>query len=65
MAGSRFCQYTIGAMASKAAVTSAKGNDFFAEVTAAFDAIAPMVYWQNRDPATDVAGAIDYLAQFN
>src|SRR5687767_9262588 len=24
-----------------------------------------MVYWQNRDPATDVAGAIDYLAQFN
>ena len=36
----------------------------FAEVTAAFDAIAPMVYWQNRDPATDVAGAIDYLAQF-
>ncbi|MEW6474475.1 MAG: peptidoglycan-binding domain-containing protein [Actinomycetota bacterium] len=37
----------------------------FAEATAAFDAIAPMVYWQNRDPATDVAGAIDYLAQFN
>jgi hypothetical protein len=29
VAGSRFCQYTIGAMASKAAVTSAKGNDFF------------------------------------
>jgi len=37
----------------------------FAEVTAAFDAIAPMVYWQNRDPVTDVVGAIDYLAQFN
>lgn len=37
----------------------------FAEATAAFDAIAPMVYWQNRDPATDVAGAIDYLARFN
>jgi hypothetical protein len=36
----------------------------FAEATAAFDAIAPMVYWQNRDPATDVAGALDYLAQF-
>jgi hypothetical protein len=36
----------------------------FAEATAAFDAIAPMVYWQNRDPATDVAGAIEYLAQF-
>lgn len=37
----------------------------FAEVTAAFDAIAPMVYWQNRDPVSDVVGAIDYLAQFN
>jgi peptidoglycan hydrolase-like protein with peptidoglycan-binding domain len=36
----------------------------FAEATASFDAIAPMVYWQNRDPATDVAGAVDYLAQF-
>jgi hypothetical protein len=37
----------------------------FAEVTASFDAIAPMVYWQNRDPVTDVAGALDFLAQFN
>jgi peptidoglycan hydrolase-like protein with peptidoglycan-binding domain len=36
----------------------------FAEATAAFDAIAPMVYWQNRDPVTDVTGAIDYLTQF-
>jgi hypothetical protein len=36
----------------------------FAEATAAFDAIAPMVYWQNRDPATDVAGAIAALAPF-
>ena len=27
-----------------------------------FDAIAPMVYWVNRDPATDVAGAIQALA---
>ncbi|HEV7862160.1 MAG TPA: peptidoglycan-binding domain-containing protein [Acidimicrobiia bacterium] len=34
----------------------------FAEATASFDAIAPMVYWQNRDPATDVAGAIAALA---
>ena len=34
----------------------------FAEATKSFDAIAPMVYWQNRDPATDVAGAIDALA---
>jgi hypothetical protein len=31
-------------------------------VTAQFDAIAPMVYWINRDPASDVAGAIDTLA---
>jgi hypothetical protein len=36
----------------------------FAEATAAFDAIAPMVYWQNRDPASDVAGAIAALAPF-
>jgi hypothetical protein len=36
----------------------------FAEATASFDAIAPMVYWQNRDPATDVAGAIGALAGF-
>ena len=34
----------------------------FAEATASFDAVAPMVYWQNRDPATDVAGAIAALA---
>jgi hypothetical protein len=34
----------------------------FAEATQSFDAIAPMVYWQNRDPATDVAGAIAVLA---
>jgi hypothetical protein len=29
-----------------------------------FDAVAPMVYWQNRDPATDVANAVAYLSQF-
>jgi hypothetical protein len=34
----------------------------FAEVTAAFDAIAPMVYWLNGDPAPDVAMAIQALA---
>ncbi|HEV7534512.1 MAG TPA: peptidoglycan-binding domain-containing protein, partial [Acidimicrobiia bacterium] len=34
----------------------------FAEATRSFDAIAPMVYWMNRDPATDVAGAIATLA---
>ena len=36
----------------------------FAEVTAAFDAIAPMVYWQNRDPATDTSQALADLAVF-
>jgi len=41
---------------------SAKRPFPFAEATASFDAIAPMVYWQNRDPATDVAGAIATLA---
>ena len=29
-----------------------------------FDAVAPMVYWMNRDPASDVANAIAYLSQF-
>ncbi len=37
----------------------------YAEVVAPFDAIAPMVYWLNRQPDTDVAGALAYLAQFN
>jgi hypothetical protein len=41
---------------------SAKRPFPFAEATASFDAIAPMVYWQNRDPAADVAGAIATLA---
>jgi hypothetical protein len=31
----------------------------------AFDAIAPMVYWGNRDPAVDVAGAIANLSFLN
>jgi hypothetical protein len=31
-------------------------------VTEHFDAIAPMVYWVNRDPGADVAGAIATLA---
>jgi hypothetical protein len=34
----------------------------FAEVTAAFDAIAPMVYWLNRDPVAEVTSAIADLA---
>jgi len=36
----------------------------FAEATASFDAIAPMVYWQNRDPAADAAQAMADLAPF-
>jgi len=36
----------------------------FAEATAAFDAIAPMVYWLNRDPVADVTGALADLAPF-
>jgi hypothetical protein len=36
----------------------------FAEATASFDAIAPMVYWQNRDPVTDAAQAMADLAPF-
>ena len=34
----------------------------FAEVTASFDAVAPMVYWGARDPVSDVVGAIRDLA---
>ena len=36
----------------------------YAEVVASFDAIAPMVYWLNRQPDTDVVGALRDLAQF-
>ncbi len=43
-----------------------KQRSFFpyGDVTASYDAIAPMVYWLNRQPDTDVAGAIRDLAQF-
>jgi hypothetical protein len=34
----------------------------YAEVVSQFDAIAPMVYWLNRQPDTDVAGAMSDLA---
>ena len=34
----------------------------FAEATAAFDAIAPMVYWLNRDPVAEVTRVIADLA---
>ncbi len=36
----------------------------YADVVAGYDAIAPMVYWLNRQPDTDVAGALRDLAQF-
>ena len=34
------------------------------EVIGQFDAVAPMVYWLNRDPAADVSGALQSLARF-
>jgi hypothetical protein len=34
------------------------------QVVASFDAIAPMVYWLNRQPDTDVAGALHDLLPF-
>jgi hypothetical protein len=37
----------------------------WAEVQAGYDAIAPMVYWLDRQPDTDVAGALRDLARFN
>lgn len=36
----------------------------YAEIVESFDAVAPMVYWLNRQPDTDVAGAVDDLAPF-
>jgi hypothetical protein len=36
----------------------------YAAVVGPFDAIAPMVYWMNREPGADVANAIAYLSQF-
>ncbi len=36
----------------------------YAEIVESFDAIAPMVYWLNRQPDTDVIGAMDELAKF-
>ena len=33
-------------------------------VSESFDAIAPMVYWLNREPGSDVAGALRDLARF-
>jgi hypothetical protein len=36
----------------------------YADVVASFDAIAPMVYWLNRQPDTDVTGALRDLAPY-
>ncbi len=36
----------------------------YPEVVSAFDAIAPMVYWLNREPVSDVTGALRDLAKF-
>ncbi|MEY2478965.1 MAG: hypothetical protein QOG87_4280 [Actinomycetota bacterium] len=37
----------------------------FAEVVESFDAIAPMIYWLNRDPVIDVKSAMAALRSFN
>jgi hypothetical protein len=36
----------------------------FAQIVAPFDAIAPMIYWMNRDPGPEVQQAVSYFAQF-
>jgi peptidoglycan hydrolase-like protein with peptidoglycan-binding domain len=36
----------------------------YTEVIEHFDAVAPMVYWLNRQPESDVAGAVEWLKQF-
>jgi hypothetical protein len=36
----------------------------YAQVVARFDAVAPMVYWLNREPGTDVAGALTDLRPY-
>jgi hypothetical protein len=36
----------------------------YAQVLPSFDAVAPMVYWLNRQPDSDVAGAIEFFKQF-
>ena len=37
----------------------------YPQVVSGYDAIAPMVYWLDRQPDTDVAGALRDLAKFN
>lgn len=36
----------------------------YAQILGPFDAVAPMVYWMNRDPGADVTHALGFLAQF-
>jgi hypothetical protein len=36
----------------------------YGEIVESFDAVAPMIYWLNRQPDTDVIGAMDELAKF-
>ena len=40
-------------------------NHPYAEIVAGYDAIAPMIYWLDREPDTDVTGALRDLAKFN
>jgi hypothetical protein len=35
------------------------------KIDAGYDAIAPMVYWLDRQPDTDVAGAMQFLSKYN
>jgi hypothetical protein len=45
--------------------SNARQADYpYAFVTAAFDAIAPMVYWIDTPPDEDAAQAVDFLSQF-
>jgi len=36
----------------------------YAEILASYDAVAPMVYWLNRQPDSDATQAVQWLAQF-
>ena len=36
----------------------------FAEIVEHFDAVAPMVYWMNREPGNDLARTMEFLAGF-
>jgi hypothetical protein len=37
----------------------------YADIVAGYDAIAPMIYWLDRQPDTDVAGALAALSKFD